>query len=629
MDSLLQSQNTQSSSHIMSEFSKLNLRSQIDSEFCKTASCCQDNVMPIYPLPNSPVPVMRLHYDERKFLSTARVVQGNIVCVFNLPPHLEEGLHLKDYSHFGRYGPVVKVTLRRKITKNKAMAAPPLTQKGAVSAFIVYRRCEDALKAIISLSKMKIAGRQLKATLGSAVYCKNALRGLACNEQNCVKLHFKCAPEATFNAEQMANGLHIAYQRKKLIEIYQMHFANWPSSSATSNEPSAQWISPVELEEYLTDLASMEFSHDGPYISDNIIDAAPKQNFFNARGNLGYDGLESRRPTTLSSNNFVRQMILSPRDLADPNLKVETMEPGCSLSEGSSPLSELLPKGEPLQLSPRQQQMLLLLRRSACGEQTPHEYDLKTTGVDWDAFGARSNSWPTESTTTRTQSKLLIGGGFQSWLPQQSATDSGFGSTFSCSEKRSCLGGLLYSDSEVKGSSSGGATTTSPLLTPETVSEAGASSDGEHNTTKVAPFAGDSSDESGLESVSPPDSGLMSSSALDFDPVEAAKHGLAHEMLCESAVRLAELAVQSLDFVKPAQLPGTSRETLKALIKRMNQLVRDQPVQEEETNEEGYQALVSHHQNLASSKQEYVAQLRNVIALLQDNQVQLPQTLEK
>jgi hypothetical protein len=135
----------------------------------------------------------------REHLANVRIMQRNLVYVIGLPPALakEETLKRKDY--FGKYGKILKIAVNRKQTQATT------AQRPSCSAYITYRREEDAADAIQNCNGQVMDGRILRATFGTTKYCSFFLRNVACNNPNCLYLHELAAEEDCFTKDDL-NG---------------------------------------------------------------------------------------------------------------------------------------------------------------------------------------------------------------------------------------------------------------------------------------------------------------------------------------------------------------------------------------------------------------------------------------
>jgi CCR4-NOT transcription complex subunit 4 len=131
---------------------------------------------------------------DRRHLHNYRVVQRNLVYVIGLPGGsfaTEETLRKAEY--FGQYGKIGKVVIHR----NHA------TAQATVSAYVTFVYKEDAKAAIQALDGYWLDGHLLRASFGTTKYCNNFIRGVQCNNPECVYLHDLGDDEDRFTKEEI------------------------------------------------------------------------------------------------------------------------------------------------------------------------------------------------------------------------------------------------------------------------------------------------------------------------------------------------------------------------------------------------------------------------------------------
>lgn len=87
-------------------------------------------------------------------------------------------------EYFGQYGEITKLVIN-----HHHGVAPDDPRHGSASAYITFRRSEDAWAAICSVDGFRIMGRTIRASFGTTKYCNSFLRNLPCNNPDCLYLH--------------------------------------------------------------------------------------------------------------------------------------------------------------------------------------------------------------------------------------------------------------------------------------------------------------------------------------------------------------------------------------------------------------------------------------------------------
>ena len=142
------------------------------------------------PLPTRPV---ISSISDRRHLHNYRVVQRNLVYVIGLPALLSSEELLRKGEYFGQYGKIGKIVIHR----NQSPTHP------TISAYITFIYKEDAKASIQSLEGYFFDGHLLRASFGTTKYCNIFIRGMPCNNPDCVYLHELGEDEDRFTKEEI------------------------------------------------------------------------------------------------------------------------------------------------------------------------------------------------------------------------------------------------------------------------------------------------------------------------------------------------------------------------------------------------------------------------------------------
>ncbi len=122
-----------------------------------------------------------------------RVVQRNLVYVIGFPVAFSSEDVLKKAEYFGQYGKIGKVVVHR----NQGASNP------TVSVYITFVHKEDAKACIQVLDGHWVEGHVLRASFGTTKYCNNFIRGVTCNNPECVYLHDLGDDDDRFTKEEI------------------------------------------------------------------------------------------------------------------------------------------------------------------------------------------------------------------------------------------------------------------------------------------------------------------------------------------------------------------------------------------------------------------------------------------
>lgn len=113
--------------------------------------------------------------------------------VIGLPLSVANEELLRKAEYFGQYGKIGKVVVHR----NHGAA------QTTVSAYVTFVYKEDAKASIHSLEGFWLDGHLLRASFGTTKYCNNFIRGVPCNNPDCVYLHDLGDDEDRFTKEEI------------------------------------------------------------------------------------------------------------------------------------------------------------------------------------------------------------------------------------------------------------------------------------------------------------------------------------------------------------------------------------------------------------------------------------------
>ena len=100
---------------------------------------------------------------------------------------------LRKPEYFGQYGKIGKVVIHRN----------PSAAHTTVSTYVTFVYKEDAKASIQSLDAFHLDGHPLRASFGTTKYCNNFIRGVSCNNPDCVYLHDLGDDDDRFTKEEI------------------------------------------------------------------------------------------------------------------------------------------------------------------------------------------------------------------------------------------------------------------------------------------------------------------------------------------------------------------------------------------------------------------------------------------
>lgn len=146
-------------------------------------------------------------------MAKARVLQGNLVYVINLPAATADENLLRSNEYFAQYGVIKKCVINKGTAYTNAPNGP------SFGVHITYATDEEAAICIKACNGYDLDGKKLSATYGTTKYCTYFLRGRVCAKSDCLYLH-KLAPEYdTLPRDNMPQNRHIQPKDSKFDNI--------------------------------------------------------------------------------------------------------------------------------------------------------------------------------------------------------------------------------------------------------------------------------------------------------------------------------------------------------------------------------------------------------------------------
>ncbi|KAK9810707.1 hypothetical protein WJX73_000841 [Symbiochloris irregularis] len=134
----------------------------------------------------------------RRELANMRVVQRNLVYAVGLALDICYEETLRGPEFFGQFGKIVKISVSRAGPYGAVSAKNGPTG----SAYVTFLRPDDARRCIECTHGTDWEGKAVKACYGTTKYCNAFLKGLVCNNTDCLYLHAEAADADSYTKEQ-------------------------------------------------------------------------------------------------------------------------------------------------------------------------------------------------------------------------------------------------------------------------------------------------------------------------------------------------------------------------------------------------------------------------------------------
>ena len=126
------------------------------------------------------------HRDKQELeeLSDARIITKNLVYIIGLSASIANKEKLNKYEYLGQYGTIIKIVVNKNKAYNQNNPHGP-----SYSAYVTFSKPCEASIAILSLDDKMIDNHLIRASFGTTKYCSYFLKGIECNNKDCLFLH--------------------------------------------------------------------------------------------------------------------------------------------------------------------------------------------------------------------------------------------------------------------------------------------------------------------------------------------------------------------------------------------------------------------------------------------------------
>ena len=156
---------------------------------------------------------------ELEELADARIITKNLVYIIGLSSSLADKIKLNKYEYLGQYGTIIKIVVNKNKAYNQNNIYGP-----SYSAYVTYSKPSEASIAILSLDNIKIDNHVIRASFGTTKYCSYYLKGIECNNKECLFLHKKADENDIIKRGDLtSNKIIFAKQHEyaeKIADIY-------------------------------------------------------------------------------------------------------------------------------------------------------------------------------------------------------------------------------------------------------------------------------------------------------------------------------------------------------------------------------------------------------------------------
>ena len=152
---------------------------------------------------------------EMDELTDSRIITKNLVYIIGLSSNIANKEKLNKYEYLGQYGTIIKTVVNKNKAYNQNNPHGP-----SYSAYVTYSKPSEASIAILSLDNKMIDNHVIRASFGTTKYCSFFLKGIECNNKDCLFLH-KWADESDIikRGDLISNKVIFTQQHSYAIKI--------------------------------------------------------------------------------------------------------------------------------------------------------------------------------------------------------------------------------------------------------------------------------------------------------------------------------------------------------------------------------------------------------------------------
>ena len=210
----------------------------------------------------------RIHSNNRKEsfedMAETRIITKNLVYVIGLSSSVADREKLHKFEYFGQYGSIIKIVVNKNKAYNQNNPNGP-----SFSAYVTFSKPSEASIAILSLDETLFDNHLIRASFGTTKYCSFFLKGVECNNRECLFLH-KLADENDIikRGDLIANKNIFAQQHSyaiKIADIYNPEIKKKILASKNNKvifpPPYTIYDSPIVIENDPTNIKSFNNSN--------------------------------------------------------------------------------------------------------------------------------------------------------------------------------------------------------------------------------------------------------------------------------------------------------------------------------------------------------------------------------
>lgn len=150
-----------------------------------------------------------------------RVIQRNLVYVIGIPQRYADEDMLRRHEFFGQFGAIKKIIISKRgymgdMSRHMECPRPGERQQydlfkaaeSTASAYVTFSNDIEAQRCIQEVDESMLDGRVIRCTYGTTKYCSFYLKGIPCQNNDCMYLHECKPPTDVLTKDELLNTKH-------------------------------------------------------------------------------------------------------------------------------------------------------------------------------------------------------------------------------------------------------------------------------------------------------------------------------------------------------------------------------------------------------------------------------------
>lgn len=137
-----------------------------------------------------------------------RIIQRNLVYVIGISQKYAEENILRRYEFFSQFGTITKIIINKRGVLSDVKGLEQSGLETTASAYITYSSPLEAKWCIEEVDESLLDGKILRCTYGTTKYCSFYLKGVLCQNNECMYLHTARPTSDILTKEELVNTKH-------------------------------------------------------------------------------------------------------------------------------------------------------------------------------------------------------------------------------------------------------------------------------------------------------------------------------------------------------------------------------------------------------------------------------------